>query len=82
MISVFFALAMLVASSAGQAVIPVIVQIETKTVDMNDAGMTFGSVDIEIINRDFLPCKIYRLDGSGNDFQEGESNVFEVRLVN
>lgn len=51
--------------------------LETKTATGNDAGMTFGNVDIEIINRDFDLCKISNLDGKGDDFRPGAIDTFE-----
>ena len=55
-----------------------IVMLEVKTAEIEDAGMTFGSVDVEIINYSFQICEIENLDGDGNDFQQGAIDIFEV----
>lgn len=55
-----------------------IINLETKTMDTSDAGMTFGNIDVDIFNNEPRPCSITNLDGEGDDFQKGDINVFEV----
>jgi len=59
-------------SSAGK-----IVQIQTRTVDSEDAS-TKDSITIEIINLNFETCVVQDLDTEDNDFQRGDINSFEV----
>ena len=56
-----------------------ITTLETKTGTDDDAAMTFGNVDIDIFAKDPISvCTIDNLDGPGNDFQNGDINIFEV----
>ena len=53
-------------------------RMETKTVDTNGAQMNnLGSIDVEVYNVDGDHCFISNLDSSGNNFQQGEIDVFE-----
>ncbi len=39
--------------------------------------MTFASVSVTIYDKEFSSCHISELDGAGNDFEAGDTNVFE-----
>lgn len=68
-------LTILVYGSKGQEV-PVITSIEVKTADVSHAGMTLGSVDLEIITPEFKVCMIENLDSEDDDFSAGDINEF------
>ena len=65
----------LIASGANASYL---VRMDTKTVDDGGAQMNnLGSVDVDITNVDGAHCFISNLDSSGNNFQQGEIDVFE-----
>jgi len=65
-------LTLVLASASAQE--PLLVQIETKTLDQDGAGQTVGSIDVEIINADFDRCNAQ----FGGRFARGGVNVFIV----
>ncbi|TRY69040.1 hypothetical protein TCAL_16482 [Tigriopus californicus] len=56
--------------------VPVITAIEVKTADVSHAGMTLGSIDLELITPEFTICLIENLDSENDDFSAGDINEF------
>ena len=54
-----------------------ITRIETLTADESGAQMTFGEIRIDIIAATGASCRIDELDSGGNNFQQGELDVFQ-----
>ena len=58
-----------------------VVQLETKTGDGDDDGMTAGNIDIELYNNAFVRCTIENMDASGNTFKKGNIDTFQVCFI-
>ena len=74
-------LLLLLSASLALAQESAVTEISVKTMEESDAQMTLGSIDVTINcnprnGLDF--CTAEELDGSGNDFQQGDINYFEV----
>lgn len=54
-----------------------IVRLETKTADVEDAGMLIGgSISLEMLMADATFCRIQELSSDGFNFQQGKIDVF------
>ena len=59
-----------------------VMRITTKTADIDGADMTLATVDVEMMNKEFLLCFIDDLDNLfSNDFKQGAIDTFEGRSL-
>jgi len=58
----------------GQATVPILIQLEAKTLDLEGAGQTLGSVTVDIRNNGRLSCDV-ELKGR---FPRGDVETFAV----
>ena len=67
----------IIALLVGTCVAQNLIQFQTKTADEEDAGLNFGSINIELENQEGGTCYVPELTNPGNTFQRGATDVFE-----
>ena len=54
-----------------------VIEIQSKTASVDDAGFdAFGTINVQLVNLNFETCDIYNLDSEGDNFDEGDLDVF------